>query len=416
MFASVLIAYLPRTALAPAVSLIQKDLAISDVAMGQILGIWAIGYMTFQLPGGWLGTRLGRRLMLPAYGIAWSACTLVTSAASSFTALWWSRLLFGTSQAGLVPCLTRACVDWIPLDRRGIASAAITAGMSLGGVAATGLSALLLPHLGWRLTLQLFALLGVAWAAAFWFIFRDQPRDHPWVNQAELDRIKEPLVDPRVRDQIEPQPSNSTPTTRPFAVYKSLAFAMLLAEGFCRTYAYNFLNTWFPTYIERVFSLPVATAAAYAMFPLAAYATGSVLGGVLIDTILRKTGSKWLSRSASGAAALILAGIACASALLATNHITALVLISLSSACAGISAPATWAATMDIGGPASASLMAFGNMVGNLGAYLCPAAIGLMLKLNPNGWSSILLMIAIVLMIGGICWLFLNPEPKKHPA
>jgi hypothetical protein len=71
---------------------------------------------------------------------------------------------------------------------------------------------------------------------------------------------------------------------------------------------------------------------------------------------------------------------------------------------------------MDIGGPASASLMAFGNMVGNLGAYLCPAAIGLMLKLNPNGWSSILLMIAIVLMIGGICWLFLNPEPKKHPA
>ena len=84
-------------------------------------GIWAFGYIAFQLPGGWLGDRFGRRAMLPVYGIAWSLCTLWTATTVSFSGLWWSRSDLRRAQAGLVPCLTRACLDWFPEDRRGSA-------------------------------------------------------------------------------------------------------------------------------------------------------------------------------------------------------------------------------------------------------------------------------------------------------
>src|SRR5262249_15180157 len=158
MTAAVLIAYLPRTALGPAASSIKAELSFSDREMGEILGVWALGYLCLQLPGGWLGDRLGRRTVLPVFGGVWSACTLGTAAASTLAGLWWSRLIFGMAQGGLIPCLTRACVDWFPESRRGTASAAINAGMSAGTVVAAGLSAALLPSLGWRPTLQLFAL------------------------------------------------------------------------------------------------------------------------------------------------------------------------------------------------------------------------------------------------------------------
>src|SRR5262249_50254725 len=75
MTGAVAVAYLARTALAPAASSIKVGLALSDKAMGDVLGVWALGYLWFQLPGGWLGDRFGRRVMLPIYGLVWSLCT-----------------------------------------------------------------------------------------------------------------------------------------------------------------------------------------------------------------------------------------------------------------------------------------------------------------------------------------------------
>ena len=80
--------------------MIQNELRLSNLEMGTVHGIWAFGYIAFQLPGGWLGDRFGRRTMLPVYGLAWSLCTLWTATAASFSGLWWSRLIFGGRRRG----------------------------------------------------------------------------------------------------------------------------------------------------------------------------------------------------------------------------------------------------------------------------------------------------------------------------
>ena len=54
--------------------------------------------------------------------------------------------------------------------------------MSVGAVAAGGLSALMLPWLGWRFTLAIFSLAGIAWAVGFFIMFRDRPEQHRQVN------------------------------------------------------------------------------------------------------------------------------------------------------------------------------------------------------------------------------------------
>jgi MFS family permease len=420
MTASVLVAYLPRTALGPAASSIKHELGFSDVAMGEILGVWAVGYLLLQLPGGWLGDLFGRRAMMPLYGLIWSLCTIGTAAATTYDGLWWSRLVFGMAQGGLIPCLTRACLDWFPADRRGTASAAITAGMSVGGVAATGLSAPLLPVLGWRWTLVVFALAGVAWAVGFRLIFRDRPERHPRVNKAELalirgERAKPELIDDEglghrdapgpVRD--EPPPAGWADR---LAVFTSLAFVMINAQAFCRAFCYAFFNSWFPSYLERAHGLHVASASALTMLPLAGYATGAMIGGPLIDGVLRRTGSPWRSRSLVGFGALVLAGLASLTAVAAAHPAPALVTLTLGAVASGFAAPATWAATMDVGGKWSSSVMAIGNMTGNLGAYLCPKAVGLILDAFPERWGLVLLMLAVVSILGGLFWLLVSPQ------
>jgi MFS family permease len=423
MAGSVIVAYLARTALAPAAELIRAEVRLSHTAMGVVLGVWAAGYVGFQLPGGWLGDRFSRRAVLPLYGVIWSLCTLATAAATTFNGLWWSRLIFGAAQAGLVPCLTRACLDWFSVERRGSVSAVIGAGMQAGAIAASGLSAIMLPALGWRLTLQAFALVSIVWAIAFWVIFCDRPELHPRVNARELALIRGGMSDARQPGRDTPRPKPARPQPRGgssrarwlarLGVYGSMAFAMLNAEAFCRAFCYAFLTSWFPAYLERSLGLRVASASVMTMLPLSGVAVGTVAGGALIDSVLRRTGSKWKSRSAVAAAALFVGGLGPLVAVGVTLPWLALAALAVGAAASGLAAPATWAVTMDVGGRSAASVMAIANMSGNLGAFLCPIAVGALLDAFPERWGLVLFMFALVSILGGVCWLLLDPD--QHP-
>ena len=70
------IAYVCRTSLAVAEKTIRLELDISESTMGFLLGpafFWP--YALAQIPGGWLGDRLGARRNLPLVSVAWSVAS-----------------------------------------------------------------------------------------------------------------------------------------------------------------------------------------------------------------------------------------------------------------------------------------------------------------------------------------------------
>jgi hypothetical protein len=104
------------------------------------------------------------------------------------------------------------------------------------------------------------------------------------------------------------------------------------------------------------------------MLPPAGYAAGAMVGGAVIDAMLRRTGSKWWSRVAVGAAALVLAGVSPLLAMDMTYPTAALAVLASGVTMAGLAGPATEAAMMDLGDKLSTSVMAVLNMSGNVGA------------------------------------------------
>ncbi len=114
------------------------------------------------------------------------------------------------------------------------------------------------------------------------------------------------------------------------------------------------------------------------------------------------------------AAALVLAGLGPLVAINAVHPAAALAALGLGAAVSGLAAPATWAATMDVGGKSATSVMAIINMSGNLGAFLCPIAVGAILDAYPERWGLVLFMFATVSITGGICWLLVNPDRAQR--
>jgi MFS family permease len=405
------LSYLLRSSVASAVTTIERDLRIDHESMGYVLSGFFFGYFWFQIPAGWLGSRLGARVSLMAMGVLWAASMVLTAISGSGLTMAASRVAQGIAQAGLFSVSIMALGDWFPGSRRGFASAVVTGCMSVGAVVASGLTVRLLGPLGWRWTFLAYAVATLAWVVWVGLWFRDRPESHPAVNRAELELIQD-------RGEADPPRPGFAPPRAPIVsvldqMARSPGMWALCVQAFFRAFGYAFFITWFPAYLEKGRGVNVSSAGDLTMIPLLGVVLGSFAGGTLIDGVLARTGNRWLSRSGIAAASLGLCGLATLAAALATRPLDAVLIISLGSFFSGFAGPATWAATMDLSGRETAVGFAVMNMAGNLGAVVCPVVLGYLIEgLTELGgdWNLVLYLFAAVYAIGACSWLLLNPN------
>lgn len=408
-----IMSYLTRTSLSPAGTTIQADLHLTDVEMGYVLSGFFMGYIWLQIPGGWLGERIGARRTLTIFCLSWSVATLISGLAESFEVLRLSRVAMGAAQAGLFAVIIKALADWFPESRRGTAGAVITGSMSVGAVIANGLTVRLLDPLGWRTTFEAYALAGVAWSLAFYAWFRNTPAEHSAVNDAERELI-------RVTSTSGAKPSKALVEEehRPIlsvlgSMVQSRSMWALCVQSLFRAFGYALFITWFPAYLEKGYGVSPSRAGDLSMLPLAGVVAGSFLGGPLIDAVLVRTGRRWLSRCGVAAAALGLCALATFAASFVRHPYAAVAIIALGAVFSGVGGPTTWAATMDISGRHTALGFAIMNMSGNIGAMACPIVVGYLIDhIRDSGgrWEWVLYLFVGIYAAGALAWLALDPN------
>src|SRR5918992_64303 len=181
-----LICYLDRGIISVAQPEIRNTFGLSLGQMGLVLAAFTWTYAIGQVPVGWLGDRFGPKRVLNVL-ITWtSASAFVTGAATGFGTLLTARLLLGLGEAGAFPVASRGMQLWFAPSERGRIQG-ITHFFSRFAVAITPITAggLVLAY-GWRVMFYVFGAIGFVWVAAFWWLYRERPEDHPQVNRAEL--------------------------------------------------------------------------------------------------------------------------------------------------------------------------------------------------------------------------------------
>lgn len=160
---------LVSSCLAPLVSQVEAELAISHAAMGGILGAWQFVYLFTAIPSGLLLDRLGSRAAL-ALGITLVALSaFARSQAHDFASLLLAVMAFGLGAPIISTGAPKVVTEWFQGTSRGFAMGVYATGPAIGGALALTLThSVLLPWLGdWRAVMQLWAAVALATGAVW---------------------------------------------------------------------------------------------------------------------------------------------------------------------------------------------------------------------------------------------------------
>jgi MFS family permease len=389
------VAYLDRVAISMAAPAMKADLGLSDTEMGYVFSAFTFAYALFEVPSGWLADRFGARFMLTRIVLWWSAMTAATGLATGFASLLGIRWLFGMGEAGVLPSLSRAFSRWLPARDRGRAFGLTLMAASLGGAATQPIVRVLLERMSWRQAFPIFGSVGLLWAAAWFYWFRDDPRQHRGVNAGELAVIG-----------CEPE----TPHPRvPWGkLVRNRGMFALAGMYFGAIYGWYFYITWLPTYLLRGRGFDFQATGWLASLPLLGIAGGVLAGGWLSDGLARRFGRRAGLRL-PGLVGFPLAALCVLGAVATPDGMSAAYLLAGAAGCAALGIAPAWSVCLAIGGRHAGVVSGAMNTFGNLGGTLSPIVMGFTLDAF-GSWDLSLYSVAALYGVAALCWLGIDPD------
>jgi MFS family permease len=400
-----IVMYLDRVCISQAAPAMTHDLGLTRVEMGWALSVFAWAYALFEVPGGWLGDRIGPRRVLMRIVLWWSFFTAATGWVWNAASLVATRALFGAGEAGCFPNLTRVFTTWLPVRERERAQGMLWLSARWSGAFTPLVVAYVLDLITWRRTFEIFGLLGIVWAVAFYWWYRDDPRTHPSINDAELA-----LLPPREQSAV----GAIVPWRR---IVGSLSVWLLCIQYACLSYGWYFYVTWLPTYLREARGTSVKFGALLASLPLLLGGLGCMVGAQMIRRLARVRGNIVLARRSIAIVGFVGAAASVFAFTQVADPVRAMLLLGLAGFFNDFVMPACWAGCMDIGGRYSGTVSGTMNMVGNIGGALSPLIIGYILTWNPGNWTLTFYVSSAIYLMGGVCWLFIDahtPLEKAH--
>ncbi|MCH2670093.1 MAG: MFS transporter [Gammaproteobacteria bacterium] len=391
-----LLLYIDRVNIGILAPLIRADLGLSNTQMGMVFSAFSIPYAFFQLFGGWLADRFGARLVLATCCVIAAISTVLTGLTGGFISLIAARIALGFGEGPAFPTATRAMSTWTPAEKWGFAQGITHSCARIGNAITPPLVAGILIFASWRTSFILLGSITFLWSLAWLFYFRDDPKTHKSISAGDLARLPKPAVKEKTKRKVP---------------YLRLARHILPVTmvDFCYGWTLWLFLSWIPTFFFENYGLNLRDTALFSAGVLFAGVIGDTLGGILSDSILRRTGSLLIARRSvlvlgfSGAALFLIPVI------LIPDLTVSAICLSLAFFFAELIVAPIWAVPMDIAPRYAGSASGMMNFGFGLAGLVSPASFGYFVDLT-GSWVMPFIGSILLLLIGAILAARLRPD------
>ncbi|MGE0815990.1 MAG: MFS transporter [Vicinamibacterales bacterium] len=380
--------YLDRVCISVAGPRMQEDLGIDPVGWGWVTGIFTLAYCVFEIPTGVMGDRLGARRVLTRIVAWWSAFTALTGAVTGYAQLLAVRFLFGAGEAGAFPNSSIVVARWFPAAQRATISGINLSASQMGGALAPLLVLPIQMRYGWRMSFFIFGSLGLVWAAAWYWWFRDSPAEKAGA--------------PPSTDDGEAT-SHGHAHGFPWAVaFQSGTVWAVLGLAFCYIYVYNFFQTWFHTFLVRGRGFS-ESGLILSVLPYLVAIAANLAGGATSDHLARTLGPR-RGRRIVGVCALASAAVFTVAAMLTSNGVLTVVFLALTYGSITFQQSGVFGVCLDIGGRYAGAMVGLMNTASQTGGFVGSVAYGYLVE-RYQSYDAPFVPMAAVLVVGALCWL-----------
>jgi ACS family D-galactonate transporter-like MFS transporter len=390
--------YLDRSAMGVAKPELVKDLHISPEVMGLIFSAFSWTYAFAQIPGGIVLDKLGTRITYALSLGLWSLATLTHGFMTNVAGLVSARMALGIAEAPCFPANSRILSTWFPQSERARATGVYTVGEYVGLGLLIPLLGWIVATWGWRSLFFIVGALGIVFALVWYRLYRD-PEHSARVNQAELDAIAAGGGLAVAGASIPFTWSN---------VGKLLRKRQILGASigqFCSNSTLVFFLTWFPSYLAEERGMSFIKSGFAVSLPYIAASIGVMLGGVVSDWLIRRTGSPSIGRKLPIVAGLLLCATMGAANFVDSN---ALVIVIMSIAFFGQGmAGLGWTLLSDVA-PKSMIGLTGGvfNLCANFAGIVTPLVVGFVVG-GTGSFYGALVYIGALGIVGAAAYIFI---------
>ncbi|HFZ2698071.1 TPA: D-galactonate transporter [Klebsiella pneumoniae] len=294
--------YGDRATLSIAGSEMARDIGLDPVGMGYVFSAFSWAYVIGQIPGGWLLDRFGSKRVYFWSIFIWSMFTLLQGFVDIFSgfgiivALFTLRFLVGLAESPSFPGNSRIVAAWFPAQERGTAVSIFNSAQYFATVIFAPIMGWLTHEVGWSHVFFFMGGLGIVISFVWLKVIHD-PNNHPGVNQKELDYIAEGGA---LINMDQKSSAQKVPFSVKMGQIKQLIGSRMMIGIYIGQYCINaltyFFITWFPVYLVQARGMSILKAGFVASIPAVCGFVGGVLGGVISDWLMRRTGSLNIAR------------------------------------------------------------------------------------------------------------------------
>jgi MFS family permease len=283
--ASYVVNYLDRFVFSMLAGPIKAEFAISDGAMGLLLGpAFALLYSGLGVPVAWLADRRSRTQLIAAGMLVWSAFTAYTGLAKTAWQVALARIGVGVGEAAGAAPAHSLIADYFPPERRAFALSVFQLGVPVGSMLGTLMGGLLVAPLGWRGAFFVAGLPGIVLAVLLWKTVREPARPAPRATSlgAALGEFASSIA----------------------LLMRIPTFVAIACGGMLASLAGTGFGSWLPQMFQRSHGMSLASfGMSYGLVNGAAAITGTLLAGFLADR-LAVLDPRWRLRVAAASVAL----------------------------------------------------------------------------------------------------------------
>jgi len=247
------ISYIDRTnvalALDPKISTMMKDLFMDDKMKGHAAGIFFLGYVLLQVPGGFLASRWSAKKLVAIFLVMWGVCAVGCGLVSTFRQFETMRFLLGVAESGVYPATLVLLATWFPRAERARANAYFNLCMPLAVAGSAPVTSWLLKSwngstfaqstglANWQATLVIEGVLPFIWLPIWLYFISDRPSQAKWISPEEREFLEKTLE----REATQGQPVKAASIWqvflhRPIYVMMAIYFLQNCAAYGCNTF------------------------------------------------------------------------------------------------------------------------------------------------------------------------------------